>query len=396
MLNSSELKRLRIYRLERIRQQLIIHDLAAIVLTDPINIRYATDSTNMQVFSLHVANRYTYIANDGPLIHFEFDECEYLIPQPNQIDELRPAIAWAYFFAGPRHEEKAIRWAAEIADLVRNHGGGNTRLAVDRLGVAALHALSAQGMTVSDGQGLMENARKIKSAEEVKAMKLSIAACEGAIEKMQDAMQPGITENQLWSVLHQQNIASGGEWIETRFLTSGSRTNPWSQECSEKVIREGELVAFDTDLIGRYGYCTDISRIWLCGAITPTKTQKELYKIAFDQLHKNIDHLKIGRSFLEYSRICGNLSNAYQPQRYGCLAHGIGLCDEYPILFYEADSVEMAYDGILEEGMTLCVETYIGKVGGSEGVKLEEQVLFNANGPEKLSSYPFETSLLKI
>ena len=36
------------YRLERVRQQLRRFDYAGIVLFDPLNVRYATDSTNMQ------------------------------------------------------------------------------------------------------------------------------------------------------------------------------------------------------------------------------------------------------------------------------------------------------------------------------------------------------------
>ena len=49
---------------------------------------------------------------------------------------------------------------------------------------------------------------------------------------------------------------------------------------------------------------------------------------------------------------------------------------------------------VLQENMVLCVESYMGEVGGREGVKLEEQVLITAGGVEVLSSYPFETDLL--
>ncbi len=52
------------------------------------------------------------------------------------------------------------------------------------------------------------------------------------------------------------------------------------------------------------------------------------------------------------------------------------------------------YDGVLEEGMTLCVESFIGVEGGKEGVKLEEQVLITEYGIEQLSSYPLEMDWL--
>ena len=45
--------------------------------------------------------------------------------------------------------------------------------------------------------------------------------------------------------------------------------------------------------------------------------------------------------------------------------------------------------------MTLCVESYIGEVGGDEGVKLEQQVLVTETGCELLTSFPFEDDLLE-
>ena len=52
------------------------------------------------------------------------------------------------------------------------------------------------------------------------------------------------------------------------------------------------------------------------------------------------------------------------------------------------------YDGEFEAGMTICVESYVGEVGGAEGVKLEDQVPVTASGPIVLSRYPFEDSPL--
>ena len=74
-----------------------------------------------------------------------------------------------------------------------------------------------------------------------------------------------MTEEELWSYLHKTNIENGGEWIETRLLSSGPRTNPWFQECSNRIIQKGDLVAFDTDMVGPYGYCADISRTFVEG-----------------------------------------------------------------------------------------------------------------------------------
>ena len=72
------------------------------------------------------------------------------------------------------------------------------------------------------------------------------------------------------------------------------------------------------------------------------------------------------------------------------VAHGVGLADEYPAVYYPEDAAASGYDGVLEAGMTLCLESYVGEPGGPDGVKLEQQVLITETGAEVLSTYPFE------
>ena len=385
---------LRSYRLDRVRRELARCDYAAAVLYDPVNIRYATDTSNMQVWTLHNPVRYAFVPAQGPVVLFEFHGCAHLADGFVTVDEVRPAIAWYYFGAGSRVEEMAARWAAEVADLVRDHGGGNRCIAADRLDPLGVAALSSLGVSVHDGQEVMEQARLIKSADEIDAMRASIAACQAGMRAMRDALRPGISENELWSHLHQTNIAHGGEWIETRLLTSGTRTNPWFQECGERVIQAGDIVSFDTDLIGPYGYCADISRTWLCGDGRPTDEQRRLYAMAHEQVHRNVERVRVGMSFKEFTECGVTLPEPYVRQRYSVFAHGVGLCDEYPSILYPEDFEQSGYDGILQENMTICVESYVGEPGGAEGVKLEEQVLLTANGAVPLSTYPFEDDFL--
>ncbi len=387
-------KALRAYRLGRVRQELRRRDYAAVVLYDPINIRYATDSSNMQVWILHNAARYAFVPTDGPVVLFDFHGCAHLSDGLGTVDEVRPAQSWYYFAAGPRVVERAGLWAAEIDDLVRAHGGGNRRLALDRVEPPGAAALEALGLTLHDGQELMEQARRIKSADEIRAMRASIEVCEAAMAAMHRALRPGITENQLWSILHQVNIARGGEWIETRLLNSGPRTNPWFQECGPRVIEDGDLVGLDTDLIGPYGYCADISRTWRCGDGRPSDAQRRLYGLAMQQIATNTALLKPGLGFRELAEIGFSLPEPYDALRYSVIVHGVGLCDEYPHVAYLRDYQASGYDGVFEAGMTVCVESYVGAPGGREGVKLESQVLITDDGPEVLSSFPFDAELL--
>ncbi len=60
---------------------------------------------------------------------------------------------------------------------------------------------------------------------------------------------------------------------------------------------------------------------------------------------------------------------------------------------YPSDWQDAGYDGVLEPGMVVCVESYVGRHGGYEGVKLEQQVLITETGHECLSSYPLDQRL---
>lgn len=388
------LSNMRQYRLDRIVSYLQRYDYGGILLFDPLNIRYATDCTNMQLWITHNAARACFVSAGGYCILWDFHSCRHLSSHLPLVREVRHGASFFYFESGSRVSEHAMKFAGEVDSLLREHCGGNRRLAVDKIEIAGHVALCDLGIEVCEGQEVMELARSVKGVDEILGMRCAISSCEASMEEMRLSMCSGISENELWSHLHSGNICRGGEWIETRLLSSGVRTNPWFQECGPRIISDGELVAFDTDLVGVYGFCCDISRTWLCGDVVPSVEQRELYRVAYDNIESNISLLRGGMSFLEYSGIAAQLPSDFMDLRYGCLAHGVGLCDEYPIVRYVVDNADCGYDGIFEVGMVICVEAYVGRVGGCEGVKLEEQVLLVDGGCERLSSYRFEESLL--
>ncbi len=381
------------YRLHRLRLEMERADVAGLLLFDQINTRYATDATNMQVWCSHYETRCVFIALDGPVVLFDYANHPHLAEDLPGIDEYRVIPSCYYFSAGYHGEARAQVFASQIEDLVRQHSGDNRRLAVDRLSFMACDALRQKGLMLVDGEAIAEQARAVKSAEELTLMRASMAVCEQACRAMHEALQPGITENALWARLHETNIRLGGEWIETRLLSSGPRTNPWFRECSMRPIERDDLVSFDTDLIGPYGYCSDISRAWLCGD-RPNDEQRRLYAAAYEQIETNIAVLGPGLSFREVSQRCWKIPKAYLSQRYPSLMHGVGLADEYPSIKHWVDFETKAYEGVLQPGMVLCVESFIGVEGGREGVKLEEQVIITETGTERMSSYPFEVDWL--
>ena len=381
-----DFQKLRSYRLDRVKKELEKNNLEACILFDPVNIRYALDTVNMSVYNMHNLTRYCFVPVSGPTILYEYFNCEVLSKHLNLIDEIRPSITWDYFSNGDQAGTQLKKWVNEIKDL-SNSFFKSKKIAIDVLNGPAVTALNKEGIEVLDAKLILEQARVIKSPEELKCMKAAIEVAEIGVSKMRNELKAGMTEDELWSILHKTNIEHGGEWIECRILSSGERTNPWMQESSNKVIQRGEIVAFDTDMVGPYGYCADISRTFVEGNRFNNE-QKQLYKMATDHINHNARLIKNGVSFREFSEKSWKLPEEYYGNRYSCVIHGIGLCDEWPQIKYPTDGGQR--EGYFEKNMTITVESYIGKVGGKEGVKLEQQYLVGENNLELMSHHPLE------
>lgn len=393
-LECPDLPRMREFRLERIVAGLIERDYAAVLLFDPLSIRYATDTTHMQLWNAHNPFRACMVTADGYMVLWEYGGYAYMVEYAPLISEVRSGVSFFYFATGQRTEEKAHKFAQQIDDLLRQRCGGNRRLAVDKIQIEGLWALDKLGIDIMDGEELMERTRAIKGPDEIKAMRCAIHACEASIAEMRNKTVPGMTENDIWAELHASNIRRGGEWIETRILSSGQRTNPWFQESGPRQLKNNEMLSFDTDLIGCYGMCTDISRSWFIGDARPTNRQRDMHAVAHDHIMTNIETIKPGVTFKELTHGGHALPEIYMPQRYGSKMHGVGLCDEWPAIKYPIDWEERGYDGVLESGMMLCVEAYVGEVGGPDGIKLEDQVMVTETGVENMTNCPFDPLLL--
>ena len=378
--------KLRSYRLDRVRNELKKNNIEACILFDPVNVRYALDTVNMSVYNMHNLTRYCFIPVDGPTILYEYFNCEILSRGLDLIDEIRPAITWDYFSNGDQSELQLKKWVNEVNDLSNSYFKSK-KIAIDVINGPAVNELNKKGIKVLEAKKILEQARVIKSSEEIKCMRAALDVADIGIIKMRDYLKSGITEDELWSILHKTNIENGGEWIECRILSSGSRTNPWMQESSNKIIQDGEIVSFDTDMVGPYGYCADISRAFVCGNKF-NENQKKLYQTAVDQIDYNSRLIKDGLTFKEFTEKAWILPEKYYGNRYSVMLHGIGLCDEWPAIRYPTDGGERG--GTFQKNMTITLESYIGVVEGNEGVKLEQQYLVGENGLELMSHHPLE------
>ena len=393
------LDRMRDYRWRRLTQGLIDRDYGGLLMFDPLNIRYATDTTNMQLWNTHNPFRACLLCADGHMVMWEYKNAPFLVSFNPRVKELRSGATFFYNSTGDKGREAAAAFAAQVDEVMRDHAGSNRRLAVDKIMVHGLRALEAIGFTVEEGEEVTERVRAIKGPDEILAMRCAHHACEAGIAEMERATRVGVplggmSEDDIWSELHKANIRRGGEWIETRLLASGPRTNPWFQECGPRIVQPNEIVAFDTDLIGCYGFCIDISRTWWVGDQRPSNAMISAFHHGLDHIRDHQARLKSGVSIKELVFGGHKLDEQYWKQKYACKMHGVGLCDEWPYVNYPDGWTEGAFDAVLEPGMVLCIEALISPEGGDFSIKLEDQVLITETGCENLTSYPFDERLM--
>ncbi len=389
-----DLPKMREYRWKRLTRHIVNRGYGGLLMFDPLNIRYATDSTNMQLWNTHNPFRAVLLCADGYMVIWDYKNSPFLAAFNPLVRERRSGASMFYFSTGDKGEDVADTFANEVRDLMREHAMGSMKLGVDKIMVAGLRALESAGMPVMEGEEVTEKARSIKGPDEILAMRCAHDACNKSVAAMHQAAQPGLSEDAIWAVLHAENIKRGGEWIETRLLATGPRTNPWFQECGPRVLQNNEILSFDTDLIGSYGICIDISRSWWIGDEKPPNSMIYAMRHAHEHIMTNMAMLKPGVSFRELTFGGHRLDDQFDALKYSCKMHGVGLCDEWPSIAYPDRWVEGAYDYVLEPGMVLCVEALVGAEGGAFSIKLEDQVLVTETGYENLTTYPFDPALM--
>jgi Xaa-Pro dipeptidase len=383
-------ERLRSERLGRFQEAMRARDVAACLLFHPANIRYTTGVAMMDVFCAGITTRYCVVPASGEPVLFEW---EMGVPYSSRtVRDVRVAGWWP--FTGGRREQRAGEAVAGVLDVLRELGVGGERVGVDRADVLALLALQRAGLRVIDVSPVSDGAREIKTPEEVKLLRINGAIGDAMMADFASAIRPGIREYELFAVLSDALLRRRGEVVFSRLVSSGQNTNPWGSEARDKIVASGDLVAVDTDAVGYEGYLIDFSRTFLCGDVRPTPEQAEAYRVAHDSLLAMREAIRPGLSYDEFARIASPVvPEKYRRQRYDLMAHGAGLEDEGPIIYY-ADQAANPADEFLRENMALCLESYVGAVGGTCGVKLEDQVLVTAQGAEPLSRFPFDERLL--
>ncbi len=374
-------------RLAQLRDEMRKQAVDVLILTNPVSIRYAVDFRTYALFNTHIPTSYVFLSLEGPtILHGAYGP-------PSVVDRALPGRPISFFDGGDSLSDVAKLFAGDVADYLSEIGTENRRVAFEYVNPSITQALEAKGFEVLDGVRVAERARLIKLPEELACMRHAINVAELGLSMVRDNVRSGVRETELLALFNYVNIAHDGDWQDGRMLASGHRINPWCQEASPKKLEDGELVGIDTDMIGPFGYFADISRTFFCGKGQPSNRQKHLYRLAVEEVEHNITLIRPGLSYSELAKTAYPVEEEFHENAYTCVSHGAGMCDEYPRvnpIFREP----APYDGVYEAGMVITLESYVGAVGETNGVKIEQQVLITEDGTERLSTFPYEDALL--
>ena len=372
----------------RLRSTMREHNVEWVLTADPINITYATGVRNMNVFSMMGPTRLLLLGVEGPAILWEFAGSEHLAEHSPIVDEVRTTPDLTAI-GGPSYRESVRAFSADIADAIGASTGATAPLAVERLDYEVTDSLRSLGCQLDSATSVFVESRRIKLPSELAMMDEAMVHVESAVRTMIDELHVGRTEIEVWSHFHRDFIASGGEYISTRLVQAGAKTFPYFQEAGENRIADGDLFCIDTDAIGFGGYGVDFSRTYHVGAAGPTSEQSLLYELAYEQLQHNVALVAPGVDYGDFASRAWAVPDRYRAFGYSSLAHGLGMCGEFPYVPSAQRAGAEVLSGSFEPNMVICVESYIGDPDLGQGVKLEDQLVVTESGARSMSTLPF-------
>jgi Xaa-Pro aminopeptidase len=372
--------RLKRDRLRRLQDAMVKYNVGALYLTEGESVRYAVN--------LRIPGGAAFVPAQGEPIAFvrSLDMGYVRLVHPDvraHIYRAEPTDAEA--------DQKALRWAGALDDLMAEFGVQGESLGVDSCDPVAFLALNQRGFRLQNAQKVMESAKEVKTQDEI-AIYWELGKLYGQIMSFfRDRIKPGMTESEMISLVTAEVFRLGAEGLLQINVCSGEDMNPWLRWPTERQFEDGDLIGLDLHVYGPGGYIFDSGRTFLCGSrVEPVKG--ELYRRAYDYNHAVISQLRPGLSIEDLKANLPTLPERYQELVYLFhIAHSTGLTPgEYPSIVKHQKPV----DDVLKAGQILSVDCVYGEFGDGLAVKLEEQILLTERGAVKMADMPYEERLL--
>lgn len=375
--DDQRLKRDRVRNLQEVMQR---ENVGGMFLTDRINVRY--------VLNLRIPGGTAFVPAQGEPIAFVRSMDEGYVKLSHS--DVRPII-YRVDPSDAEADQKALKWADKLKDLMTEFGVAGKKLGIDTLDPIAFMALSHHEMPLVSAEKLIEPSKTVKTIDEILIYK-EVAKIYGSIMRtFRDELTPGISEEELISLITSRVVEMGAEGLLQINVCTGENMNPWRRWPTERQLKDGDLAGLDLHVYGPGGYIFDSSRTYLCGTKGSDK-QRDRYRRAHEYINGVIGLLRPGLPIAEFKSKLPPVPEKFHKLLYSFhIAHSNGLTPgEYPSIMKNQKDV----DDTIKKDQVLSVDCFMGEEGDDVAVKLEEQVLITDHGAIKMADMPYDDRLL--
>jgi Xaa-Pro aminopeptidase len=390
-----DFERLRTERLDRIKKLLAESEIGALLCFDMVNVRYIT-ATHIGTWAMDKVSRFCLLPQGDEPINWDFGSaarhhqiyCPWLDGEERSragISTLRGAM--------PPGAKRAEEVARKIKVELEKRGLQNEPLGIDVVEPPVLFALQKEGITVVDGQQLMQDARVIKTQDEITLLNTACMMVDAAYEELYRAMKPGIRENDCVALASKVLYEMGSEHVEGINAISGERCSPHPHVFSDRYLRPGDPAYFDI-LHSYMGYRTCYYRTFAVGSASPALI--DAYKRCRYYLDVAINTIKPGVTTADIVKLWPKAEDFGFPNEEAAFAlqygHGVGLAIWEKPVFSRLVSLEHPEE--IKEGMVFALETFWPATDGWSAARIEEQLVVTKDGCEVITRFPAEELLV--
>src|SRR6266498_2060458 len=384
------LDRLREERLARISSLLAESELGALLCFDMTNIRYIT-ATHIGTWAQDKLNRFCLLPRSDDPIMWDFGSAarHHQLYNPWLADGRSRAGISTLRGAMSPESGRAEDVARKIRVELEQRGLLGEPVGVDAIEPPVLFALQREGITVADGQQLMQQARVIKTQDEITLLSMACSMVDAAYDELYRFMRPGIRENECVGLVNNVLYSLGSEHVEGVNAISGERCNPHPLIFSDRLLRPGDLAFYDI-LHSFNGYRTCYYRTLAVGSAS--QAQVDAYKRCRYYLDVAVNTIKPGVTTADVVKLwpkaqefgIANEELAFALQ-YG---HGVGLAIWEKPVFSRLVSFDSPEE--IKEGMVFALETYWPATDGWSAARIEEELVVTKDGCEVITRFPAE------
>jgi len=382
--------RLREERLARISALLAESSLGALLCFDMANIRYIT-ATHIGTWAQDKLNRFCLLPQRDEPIMWDFGSAARHHQLYNPWLAQGRSRAGISTLRGAMSPEsgRAEDVADKIAVELEQRGLLSEPVGVDAAELPVLFALQARGIEVVDGQQLMQQARVIKTTDEITLLGQACAMVDAAYEELYRAMRPGMRENECVGLVNKVLYDRGSEFVEGVNAISGERCNPHPHVYTDRALRPGDPAYFDI-LHSFMGYRTCYYRTF--AVASGSRALVDAYKRCRYFLDAAIELIRPGATTAEVVSVWPRAQEFGFADEEAAFAlqfgHGVGLSIwEKPIF---SRLVSLDHPEEIREGMVFALETFWPASDGWSAARIEEQLVVTADGCEVITRFPAE------